>query len=221
MKRCSRCGAENRDEGNFCTNCGAGLNMPKPAHNQDKSLIERFKNANIFIKLIIIIVVLYLFLLASAWAGHIFFGMPLESYTEWDSTYRQSQFDSLDINGDGALSFYEVDGLAPGIAYDDLQDIFDSADKNDNGLLKGSEFDGYLHSIEKNLEKQQKAEKDAAREKSKYSSSSIPTVKLGKCPSCGVDGSNMYDYYDEFGRPYYQCTSCDYWTYDESEFYDE
>lgn len=223
MKKCSRCGAENRDEGNFCTNCGAGLNMPKPAHSHDKNLIERFKNANIIVKLIIIIVAVYLFLLASAWAGHIFFGMPLESYTEWDSTYRQSQFDSLDINGDGALSFYEVDGLAPGIAYDDLQDIFDSADKNDNGLLKGSEFDGYLHRIEKNLEKQQKSERQnsAQQKSSSSSSSSNPSFQDEGheiCPVCGGDQFSEF-YNSQYGEMNWKCDYCGEIYRSDDEFY--
>ena len=218
MKRCSRCGAENYDDSNFCPYCGARIIDSKTTHIRDKNLIERFKNASIFPKLIVIIIAVFVFLVALGWIGHIFFGMPLEAYTEGDSTYRQSQFDSFDIDGDGALSFSEVESLALFCSYDDRLDLFDEADKNDNGLLKGSEFDGYIHRVDKERNKLENQKKD---DKSKSSSSSLPTVKLGKCPSCGSDASNMYDYYDEFNRPYYQCTVCGYWTYDESEFYDE
>jgi len=120
---------------------------------------------------------------------------------------------------DGALTFEEADGYAPDISGDELLKIFNEADKNHNGLLKGGEFDSYISGIDrhyKDLEKQKNAEK----EKSSSQSSSIPTVKLGKCPSCGSDAENIYEYSDEFGRPYYECTSCGYWTYDEGEFYD-
>lgn len=122
---------------------------------------------------------------------------------------------------DGALTFDEADGYAPDIGEDELSEIFDEADKNHNGYLKGGEFDNYVYTIEKHykdLEKQKKADEQAAKKKS--SSNLVPTVKLGKCPSCGSDASYMYDYYDEFGRPYYQCSVCDYWTYDEGEFYE-
>lgn len=219
MKRCSRCGAEIDDDSNFCPDCGARIIDSKTTHIRDKNLIKRFNDTSIFPKLIIIIIAVFVFLVASAWIGHIFFGMPLESYTEGDSTYRQSQFDSLDIDGDEALSFSEVESLALFCSYDDRLDLFDAADKNDNGLLKGSEFDGYLYQIDKERKNLENQKNDDSREKSK-SSSSLPTVKLGKCPSCGSDASNMYDEYDEFNRPYYQCTVCGYWTYDEGEFYD-
>lgn len=92
MNRCNRCDAENNDESNFCSNCGASLNEPKHIYGHDKNLIERFMDANIILKLIIIIIAVFIFLVASAWIGHIFFGMPIESFTEGDATYHQSQF---------------------------------------------------------------------------------------------------------------------------------
>lgn len=215
MKRCNRCGAENNDESNFCPNCGARLNEPKHAPHHDKNLIERFRDANIILKLIIIIIAVFVFLVVSAWIGHIFFGFPLESFTEWDATYRQSQFDSLDIDGDGALSFYEVESLASDIPYYNLSSIFDSADKNDNGVLKGAEFDGYHYRIDKyykELEKQQKAEEEkAAQEKSSsFSSSSNPLFEDEGheiCPICGGDEFTEF-YNPEYGEMDWQCDYC-------------
>ena len=45
-------------------------------------------------------------------------------------------------------------------------------------------------------------------------------MTMSMAVGCGSDDSNMYEYYDEFGRPYYECTVCGYWTYDESDFYE-
>ena len=216
MKRCNRCGELNKDESNFCTNCGAGLNGPTTSH--DKNILKRFKNANIVLKLIIIIVAVFIFLVAFSWIGHIFFGMPLESYTEGDATYRSSQFDSLDIDCDGALSFYEVENLASDIPYDNLSDIFDAADKNDNGVLKGAEFDGYLYRIDKyykELEKQKKTEQE------KTSSSSNPLFEdIGHeiCPVCGGDEFTEF-YNPQYGEMNWQCDYCGEIYRSDDEFY--
>lgn len=226
MKRCSRCGAENKDESNFCPNCGARLNDSKPAHIRDKNFIERFMGANTILKLIIIIIAVFVFLVASAWIGHIFFGMPLESYTEGDATYRQSQFDSLDIDGDGALSFYEVESLASDIPYGDLSDIFDATDKNDNGVLKGAEFDGYIHRIDKyykDLEKQQKSksENSAQQKSSSSSSSSHPSFQDEEheiCPICGGDQFSEF-YNAQYGEMNWKCDYCGEIFRSDDEFY--
>lgn len=117
------------------------------------------------------------------------------------------------------MTYDEADGYAPEVDSYTLKDIFDEADRNHNGLLKGCEFDLYVNKIKDHNSKMEKQKK--ADEKNSSPSTSLPTVNLGKCPSCGSDAENMYEYTDEFGRPYYQCTVCDYWTYDEGEFYDE
>lgn len=219
MKKCNLCGAENKDESNFCPNCGARLSDPKHAHSSDKNLIERFGSANIILKLIIIIIAVFVFLVAFAWIAHIFFGMPFESFTEWDATYRHSKFDSLDIDGDGALSFYEVESLASDIPYDDLSDIFDRADKNDNGVLKGAEFDGYIYRIDKyydDLEKQQKAEQEKRSSLSSSSGNSKSVNYIEACPECGSDA--IIEYVGPYGYTVYQCSSCDYESYYEDDF---
>ena len=217
MKRCSRCGARNNDESNFCTSCGANLNRTK-----NKNLLERFKDANIIIKVIIIIIAVFVFLVAIAWIGHLLFGMPLESFTEGDATYSQSQFDSLDTDNDGALSFYEVENLASDIPYDNLTYIFDEADKNDNGFLRGAEFDGYLYRIDKyykDLEKQKKAE--AQRASQQKSSSSNPLFEdIGHeiCPVCGGDEFTEF-YNPEYGEMNWQCDYCGEIYRSDDEFY--
>ncbi|MBQ8017624.1 MAG: zinc-ribbon domain-containing protein [Methanobrevibacter sp.] len=221
MKRCIRCGSENRDESKFCHDCGFRLEATKPAFREKSNIFMRFKNANKITKIIMIFIALYIVFLIIGMIPHLFFGVPLNPYTEESQTQHATDFYAIDMDGDGALSFDEADGYAPDIDNTDLSKFFDFADKNDNGLLVGGEFDSYILQIDKHykdLEKQQKAQEEVSKEKS--SSNSIPSVENnGKCPSCGSDESYMYEYYDEFGRPYYQCTVCDYMTYDEEEFY--
>lgn len=223
MKKCIRCGAENKDENNFCSNCGAALNVSKPSFTKNENIIDRFRNANILVKLIIIISVIIVILLISGMAAVTFFGVPLDPFTEDVETRHLEDFKALDSDGDGALSFDEAACYAPDIDYDVLSDIFDNADRNNNSLLIGGEFDLFVDKINhhyKDLEKQKQADKKAVN-KSSSSSHGFTTVKTGKCPGCGSPEEYIYDYYDEFGRPYYQCTVCDYKTYDEGDFYDE
>ena len=215
MKRCRRCGGENENEDNFCRSCGARLDASKAGPTSDKNLIERFRDSSIFFKIIVAIVAIFMLLVVSAWASHILFGTPLESFTDGDPTYRQSEFDSLDIDGDGALSFYEIQDYASGITYGNHQDIFDSADKNGDGLLKGAEFDGYIYRLEnyyKDLEKQKKAEEEKAKEKKTSSSSSgynpyFEDEGHESCPICGGDEfSEIYS--PEYGDMVWQCDYC-------------
>ena len=208
---------ENNDADNFCRNCGAPLNSSQMTIHKNMNIFERFRNANILIKLMAIVVVVFIILYIAGATSYIFLGTPLDSYSEEAECKNLVDFNAIDMDSDGALTFDEADGYAPEVASDDLTDIFDEADSNHNGLLKGGEFDWNVHKIKeynKDLKKQKNDD-----EKSSSSSNSIPTVHLGKCPSCGSDAEYMYDYYDEFGRPYYQCSVCDYWTYEEGEFY--
>ena len=223
MKKCIRCGAENKDENNFCSNCGADLNVSKHSFTKNENIIDRFRNANILVKLIMIISVIFVILLISGMAAFMFFGVPLDPFTEEVETCHLEEFKAIDGDDNGALSFDEAAYYAPSIDYDVILDIFDHADRNNNSLLIGGEFDFYVDKINEHyndLEKQKQTEKTAVK-KSSSSSSSVPTVKSGKCPSCGSPDDYIYDYYDEFGRPYYQCTVCDYKIYDEEELYDE
>lgn len=135
-------------------------------------------------------------------------------------------FDNLDIDDDGALSFYEVESLALDIPYDNLSDIFDAADKNDNSFLKGAEFDGYIYRIDKyykELEKQQKAEEEkAAQEKSRSSPSSSNPLFEDEgheiCPICGGDEFTEF-YNPQYGEMVWQCDHCGEIFRSDDEFY--
>lgn len=188
MKRCGRCGASNEDGDNFCRNCGARLDNPKTAKSSDRNLIVRFMDASIFLKLIVIVIAAFVFLVVSAWATHILLGMPIESYTDAEKTSHLSEFNSLDIDGNGALSYYEVQGFASDISHNDHLNIFNWADKNDDGVLKGAEFDGYLYHLEKyykDLEKQQKTNEKKPSSSSSHSNPLFEDEGHESCPVCG------------------------------------
>lgn len=190
MKRCNRCGAENRDEDKFCRSCGAVLDVSLPVKSSKGNLADRFNDANIFVKLIVIVAGLFILLFVSAWIAHLLFGFPLESYTDAEATIRQSEFNSLDVNGDGGLSYYEVQGYATDSAYSHSFDVFNQADKNDDGLLKGAEFDGYIYHLEKyykDLEKQQKSEHDQASYSQSTSNPHFQDEGHESCPVCGSE----------------------------------
>ena len=217
MKRCSRCGEENKDENRFCHNCGAKLDSFKPEIAKNDNIIDRFRNAHILIRIIIIIILVFVLMVAMAWAAHLLFGIPLEYNTEADPTDFPDDFNNLDSDGDGALSLYEVSVLAPDISSEKLQKIFDSADKSDDGLLKGAEFDGYINGINrhyKNLEKQKTASGENDDSSSKGTGSkSLNYVEA--CPECGSEEIILYPSSDEI---LYQCSECGYESYDSDEF---
>ena len=193
MKRCRRCGAENKDENNYCHSCGVRLDSPKPVHVKNKNLIDRLADSSIFLKIIIVVIAVFVFLTLSAWAAHLFFGMPLESYTDGEATSYPSEFNSLDVDGDGGISYYEVQGFAHEFADRNRFDVFDAADKNGDGLLKGAEFDGYIYHLDKyykDLEKEQKASDEKAKQqKTSSSSKSNPLFEDEGHESCPVCGS--------------------------------
>ena len=223
MRRCSRCGEKNKDEDKFCRNCGTALNASKPAIVKNGNIFDRFRNANALIKIIMIISAIFIVLLIIGLTPHIFLGVPFDSLSEEAESSYLVDFNVIDMDCDGALTFDEADGYAPEIDHEKLSEFFDEADKNHNGVLKGGEFDGYVYKIKqhsKELEKQKKDDEQAAKEKKSSSSSSIHTVNLGKCPSCGSDECYIYEYFDELGHPYYECTVCGYRAYDYVEFYD-
>lgn len=214
MKRCKHCGALNTDESSFCHECGAGLVNTNYNYGPVGDLIDRFSNLNIILRVIIVIQLVFIFLLVLGLSGNIFFGMPLEPFTEGDATYRQSQFDNLDDNGDGALTFDEAAEMTPDIPYNKLRILFNRADKNDNGLLIGSEFDGYVHRIEgyhNDLENQKNSQKqtDSSPSSSSNSKSGQSYQDEGheSCPICGSE--HLTEFYNPgYGEMDLQCDDC-------------
>jgi len=99
MKKCKRCGSENKNQSNFCHNCGYDLN--------NENFTSRFKKANPVIKIIIILIAAFLFL-AVFTGSYIFMGFPMDDLTQDNATYSTSEFDNLDVNRDGVLIFQKL-----------------------------------------------------------------------------------------------------------------
>lgn len=214
MKRCKICGALNMDESRFCYDCGAELTRSKYNYGRFADLIDRFNNLNILLRILIILHLIFVFLMVMGLVANLFFGMPLEPFTEGDDTYRPSEFSDLDDDGDGALTFSEVSDLTPDIPYDKLRILFDKADKNDNGLLIGSEFDGYIHRIEgyyNDLENQKNTQKQT--ESSSPTSSNSKSGQSNQdeghetCPICGSDQLSEF-YNPVYGEMNWKCDDC-------------
>ena len=190
MKRCRSCGAANGDGDNFCRSCGARLDSPGFAKSSDKNLIDRFRDESIPIKITMVVVAILLFLFILGVVAHIFFGMPLESYTDGEKTSHPDEFNSLDVNGDGGLSYYEIQGYAPDFALSNSLDVFNDADKNHDGLLKGAEFDGYIYHLDKDykdLENQKKTKQQKTGSSSSKSNPLFEDEGHESCPVCGSE----------------------------------
>ena len=200
MKKCKCCGSENKNQSNFCHNCGYDLN--------NENFTSRFKKANPVIKIIIILIAAFLFL-AVFTGSYIFMGFPMDDLTQDNATYSTSEFDNLDVNRDGVLNFSEIEAISSNISPYNLTSIYNLAYENNDGVLNPSEFDRFNNQ----LEKPQKVITQKTH--------SQPVKNTERCPSCGSGGDNIYEYFDEFGNPYYQCSVCDYETYDEGDFYVE
>ena len=104
MKKCGRCGKENGDEDNYCRDCGAPLNAYQTAIHKNESLLERFGKANILVKLMIIASAVIIMLLIIGVTSYIFFGMPLDSYSEEAESKNLVDFNAIDMDCDGALT---------------------------------------------------------------------------------------------------------------------
>ena len=101
-----------------------------------EDLISQFNEMGIIKKIIVGCCAVYLVLMIITLLGHAILGIPLDSFTE-EAPNDYKDFDQLDLNGDGGLSFDEVKyydhNSEFSISQSELQSIFDRCDKNDNG----------------------------------------------------------------------------------------
>ena len=211
MKKCKDCGAENNDVNKHCHNCGAKLTESGFDLAPVRNLIARYNKSNIFIRIIIALIILYLLSVILSYAGYVFFGIPMEYNAEEDKTAYPDEFDMLDVDGDGALSYYETESMAADIDYHDLTKIFDSSDENGNGVLKGVEFDMFLNNIKRHYRDLENAEKEKTQdEENTYSPlfySDFEDEGHESCPNCGSD--QISDFYnEEYGEMDWICDDC-------------
>ena len=184
-----------------------------------EDMINTFNEMGTVKKIIVGCCAVYLVLMIITLLGHAILGIPLDSYTE-ETTTKYKDFEDLDLNGDGGLSFDEVKyydhNSEFSISQSELQSIFDRCDKNDNGLLIGGEYDNYVSSVRNylnDLQKQKEKAQREAQEKAKSSSSSSSDynpLRSGSsgdgdgaetCPFCGSEAI-----YSSGGG--YKCAEC-------------
>lgn len=186
-----------------------------------EDMINTFNEMGTVRKIIVGCCAVYLILMIITLLGHALLGIPLDSYSEETKT-KYLDFDDLDVNGDGGLSFDEVKGYdhnsEMSISQSDLYSIFERCDKNDNGLLIGGEYDHYVFSVKdhindlkKQKEEAQRQSKEKAKSSSSSSSNSNPfALRSGSssdgdgaetCPYCGSEGI-----YESGGV--YRCGDC-------------
>ena len=174
-----------------------------------EDMISTFNEMGTIKKIIVGCCAVYLILMIITLLGHAILGIPLDSYTE-ESPTKYNDFEVLDLDGNGALSFDEVNDYDHNSEYyisqSQLEKIFNRCDKNDNGYLIGAEYDNYVYSVKtylKDLKQQEEKAKREAQEKAKSSSSSSSSnynpfaLRSGSssdgdgaetCPYCGSEG---------------------------------
>ena len=186
-----------------------------------EEIISTFNEMGTIKKIIVGCCAVYLILMIITLLGHAILGIPLDSYTE-ESATKYKDFEVLDLDGNGGLSFDEVNDYDHNSEYyisqSELENIFDRCDKNDNGYLIGAEYDNYVYSVKsyiKDLKQQEEKAKREAQEKAKSSSSSSSNynpfaLRSGSsgdgdgaetCPFCGSEGI-----YESGGV--YKCGDC-------------
>lgn len=184
-------------------------------------MISTFNEMGTVRKAIVGCCAVWIILMIISILGHAILGIPMDSYTEETNT-RYKDFNDLDLNGDGGLSFDEVRDYDHNsefsISKANLEEIFDKCDKNSNGLLIGAEYDNYVYRVKdflNDLRKQKEKAQREAGENAKSSSSSsnsnynpFPLRSGGSdgdgaetCPYCGSE--SIYD-----SGNGYRCAEC-------------
>ena len=138
MKKCDKCGKENIDEATFCANCGSRL-VPASSNKDSNSRSsskpssikstynKKVKEEPSKLKVFCCYVPVVLFVIV------LVFSMILNAYPENFSTTYEGDFNYLDLNGDGKLSFDEARQLDPYMEDNEIGPYFYEADKNGNG----------------------------------------------------------------------------------------
>ena len=187
-----------------------------------EDFINQFNEMNIIKRIIVGCCAVYIILMIITLLGHAILGIPLDSYTE-ESPTKYKDFDYLDLDGNGGLSFDEVKDYDHdsefSISEFELEEMFNKCDKNGNGYLIGEEYDNYVYKVKSHIDdlkkQKEKAQREAKEKKSSSSSSSSSNsnpfaLRSGSssdgdgaetCPYCGSEA--IY----ESGSGY-RCAEC-------------
>lgn len=186
MKKCVQCGKENVDEAIYCADCGTKLSTVYNSSNSssasktDNSLNSSSNQATnqannegpdklkIFCCYVPIALFVLFLLAALIYAG----------FAESFGTYYADDFNYLDSNSDGKLTFDEITEVN-WIYLDNstLKRFFDGADLNHNGYLKGHEFDFFGDDVKRYAEPSE--DTSSNNDEYKYSSSSSSSSSSG------------------------------------------
>ena len=129
---------------------------------------------------------------------------------ENETTPLQTDFNLLDINGDGYLTFDEAKNYKNNLSEDLLLNCFNQADKNGNHLLKGGEFTYYTELVIDSAESEEKTDDENSfssdfnsKSNSNYESNS--NYKNRVSPEHEFWEEVEVVGYDSYGVPIYVC----------------
>ena len=221
---CPKCGKIIDDKSKFCTYCGETI-VPiesKSTNNHstttktssiNKNDKNKTKKDNFFTNLsttrkccYVFIILLILFAIV-----YIPYVIKYNENREDVSSFHQDEFDALDIDGNGYLTFDEAKEYGNKTPESKLLEFFNKSDHNGNNLLKGDEFDKFRYSVkdyEESLIKKIKQNnnsnynssmnhKSPPKSNSDYKSRTSPEYELWEEEE--IVG------YDEYGYPVYVC----------------
>ena len=154
---CPKCGKNNLDIATYCEFCGASLgagsnvstssssgldsthasssssNQSNANQKSDKGS-DKLKVCCCYVPAVLFIIFLIL-------------GMFLNAFPESFSATFDDDFNYLDFDGDGKLSFEEARQYDPYMKDKEIGTYFSDADKNNNGYLIGHEFDFFRSDV--------------------------------------------------------------------------
>ena len=222
MKKCFKCGTENIDEAVFCIDCGERLDLARSNPSTNDSNKESSKPGNqkpVQKKNPFKIACCYLPIALFAFV--IILGVAIASFPESFHSSYTDDFNYLDSNGDGLLSFQEARQYDPYMDKDLMKSYFTQADRSNNGFLKGIEFD-YFRSDVRNSDSYSFKSTESTSSSSGSSSKGSSNYKSSKSKTSSSSNSQEYDSQDgyvltcpycgsesiyEVGS-YYRCAEC-------------
>lgn len=159
-------------------------------------------NKYCYVALILLIIVALICIIPNIGSVH---------HYENETTLFQKDFDSLDIDGDGYLTFDEAKQYNNNTLSEELLlKLFNQADENGNHLLKGKEFDYYIQLITENVDSEDKtndknSSSSDSNSKSNSNTKSNSNYKNRVSPEHEFWEEVEVVGYDPYGIPIYVC----------------